>query len=181
MTRARLVVVLLVLVVLVSGLSVVLALTRPDLEAAGAEPMVTGGRYEPAELGGPGGEAVAAAVEAVPLTLTVDHRDLRGSLAAATERMTPAFARAYTDDFDRTSRPFARERRAVTDAVVLGAGVVRARGDDDVVCLVYVDQRQVSGEGVQPGDQPRVLLRGRVLVRMVRRDGQWLVDGTQSL
>ncbi|GAA5147725.1 hypothetical protein GCM10023340_20570 [Nocardioides marinquilinus] len=181
MTRARLLVVLLTLVVLVSGLSVVLALTRPDLEAAGAEPVVVGGRYTPAEIDGPGGAALAAAVEAVPLTLTVDHRDLRGSLAAATRGMTPAFARAYTRIFDRTSRPFARERRAVTDAVVRGAGVVRSRGADDVVCLLYVDQRQVAGTPLKRGDQPRVLLRGRVLVRMVRRDGQWLVDGTQSL
>ncbi len=178
--RGRLVTVLMVLVLAGSALSIVLAVTRPDADAAGP-PATSGGAYEPADLVGPAGDAVAAAVAGVPVLLTYDHRDLRAAVRASTRLTTARFAEVFGRTFERDSRPFALKRKAVTDAVVRGAGVVRTRGESAVTCLVYVDQRLVSGTPVDRGDPPLVLVRGRLLVDMVRRDDVWKIDGVRPL
>lgn len=173
----RRVVVLLVLVLAGSGLTVALALTRPDVAPSAPD---SRGDYEVADLLGPGGDGLEAAVAAVPLAFGYDHADLTGSLRAASETMTPAYAARFARVFGREVRPFAREREAVTEARVRGAGVVRTGGGEDVVCLLYVDQVLVSGRGLAAGES-EVLGRNRVLVDVVLTDGVWKVDDIQVL
>ena len=180
MTGRRLVAVLLALVLAGSALSVVLAVTRPDASGIGVLPG-SGPTYQAATLPGSGGEALEYAVTAVPLALSYDHRDLAGSLRQATSRMTRDYAAEFTAIFDDEVRPSARRRKAVTEARVRGAGVVRSRGDATAVCLVYVDQLLVSGTGVEAGGPPDVLSRSRVVVDLVRRDDGWRISGLRLL
>jgi Mce-associated membrane protein len=175
--RDRAVLVLLVLVLAGSALCVALAVTRPGVSAADGPPEAVGTDgevYVPADLVGPGGDALEAAVAALPLTLTYDHADLDASLTAATATMTPAYAREFAGVFDRRVRAFARRRDAVSEGVVRGAGVVRTTDDTAAVCLVYLDQVLLEGRGVDP-EEPEVIGRNRVRVELVRRDGAWLV------
>lgn len=178
--RQRSIVVLLVLVVAGSVLSVVLALTRPEAEGVSAPPATTGATppgFRPADLLGPGGDALAAAVAALPATLSYDHTDLDASLAGATEQMTAGYRRVFTRTFDEQVRPLARRRAAVAQGLVRGAGVVRATGDDEVLCLLYVDQLLLEARGLRPAAAPEVLSRNRVRVSMVLREGEWRISG----
>ncbi|MEO9325761.1 hypothetical protein ABFT23_19875 [Nocardioides sp. C4-1] len=177
--------VLLALVLAGSALCVGLALTRPTPAGAGDPPAAVGGLgdppYEPAALRGPGRAALEAAVVAVPLTLRYDHRDLDVALEAATDRMTRRYARTFTRVFDERVRPFARRRAAVAEAVVRGAGVVRAPDDEHVTCLVYVDQLLLEAKGRADDAEPEVLGRNRAYVELVLVDGEWLVDDLRPL
>lgn len=179
MSGRRSVTPLLVLVLLGSALSVVLAVTRPEAEGAGVQPG-NAATYEVATLLGPGGEALEYAVTAVPLALSYDHRDLDGSLAGARSRMTREYGADFARIFDRRVRPLAQERKAVTEAVVRGSGVVRTRGDDVATCLLYVDQVLLEGTGLKKGET-EVLARSRVVVDLVRREQGWRIDGLRLL
>lgn len=182
--RDRRVSVLLVLVLVGSALSVVLALTRSDAGGAAEPPPVVrvgGPAYETAELLGPGGDALEAAVAAVPLAFGYDHRRLDADLEAATATMTRVYADSFARAFDRRVRPFAQRRRAVAEAVVRGAGVVRTRDDTTALCLVYVDQLLVGARGRRAGAEPELLAANRVLVDLVLRDGRWRVDGITTV
>ncbi|WP_148614199.1 hypothetical protein [Nocardioides rubriscoriae] len=181
--RDRRVTVLLVLVLLGSALAVVLALTRPAADGATAPPVETAQApyFVPADLLGPGGEALAAAVSALPAALGYDHRDLDATLTRATQAMTTGYARVFTRTFDRRVRPLAQRQRSVVEARVRGAGVVRTDGDTAVVCLVYVDQVQVRPREGRKDAQPRVLSRNRVRVEMVLRSGAWKINGIDPL
>ncbi|MFB9313685.1 hypothetical protein [Nocardioides plantarum] len=181
--RDRRVAVLLVLVLAGSALCVLLALTRSQAEGAGVPPGSTGDRapgFRTADLRGPGGDALAAAVTGVSTSLSYDYRYLDGSLTRATALMTPAYSRVFARTFDRRVRPFARQRRAVAQGLVRGAGIVRTRGDTRVVCLLYVDQLLVAGRGVRAGE-PRVLSRSRARVDVVLSGGVWRIRGIEAL
>ncbi|MBS42844.1 MAG: hypothetical protein CMH83_06715 [Nocardioides sp.] len=172
----RLLVVLTVLVLVASAVLLALSLTRDEDDLPMA-PRASASPYEPAVLEGPGGEALAVAVVALPATLTYDHERLPAGLETATSMMTASFARSFTRTFRTRAVPFARRQEAVTDAVVRGAGLVRVEGGNRAVTLVYADQRMVEGRRVPAGGQPVVLARNAVLVSLVRRGGLWLVDG----
>ncbi|MDO9457824.1 hypothetical protein [Nocardioides sp.] len=176
--------VLLALVVAGSVLSVVLALTRPDPVGAGEPPGTTGTTapgFRAADLVGPGGDALSAAVRSLPLTLSYDHRDLDGSLAAATALMTRRYATVFTRSFDRRVRPFAARRRAVAQGLVRGAGVVRTDDDENAVCLLYVDQVLVEARGLTRDDEPEVIARSRVRVDLVLVGGAWKIAGIRAV
>lgn len=180
MRGRQVVLVLFALVLAASGLNVVLALTRPDPSEADstARPHLVGqGTYAAAELEGPGGPALDAAVATLPLALSYDYRHIKGSVSKATRGMTKSFATRFEATFARTALPLARDKNVVTDAVVRAAGLVRVEGEDRALCLVYVDQRLVSSAMTKKGAGPTVLKKSRVLVTLFSRDGEWLVDG----
>ncbi|MCW2814951.1 MAG: hypothetical protein JWN84_2406 [Nocardioides sp.] len=182
--RQRSIAVLLALVLAGSVLSVVLALTRPEAAGVGVPPSATGATapgFRPADLVGPGGDALAAAVDAVPATFSYDHRDLAGSLASATDQMTRSYAAVFRRTFDARVRPFAKRRAAVAEGLVRGAGVVRTDGDDAAVCLLYVDQLLVEARGRRKAAPPEVLARSRIRVELVLRDGVWRINGLRSV
>lgn len=182
--RDRRVAVLLVLVLIGSGLSVYLALSRPDADGAGSPPIpaaTDGSRYVPADLVGPGGDALAAATEAVPTAFGFDHADLDGSLRSATAYMTTRYASTFTRAFRLNSRPLAQRRAGVAEGRVTGAGVIRTRDDTEVVCLVYLDQVLVEARGLARGQEPELLAHLRLRVDMVLRDGTWRVDGISTV
>lgn len=177
--RDRRVVVLLVLVLAGSVLSVVLALDRPRPEGAGVPPGSTGTQapgFRPADLLGPGGDALDVAVTALAAGLSYDHRDLDGSVSEAVAQLTPAYAATIAAKFDRRFRASVERRGLVVEGLVRGAGVVRTSGDSEVVCLLYVDQMLVEDRAQSSGEGPRVLSRYRARAEVVLVDGRWRVD-----
>ena len=166
-----------ILVLIGSALSLALALTRPDprppADLPGAD--AGAGTYVAADLDGPGGPAVTAAVELLPVALGYDFRNLAGGLDDATDTMTPPFAEAFTTSFNSSARPLAKRQRAIAQARVRGAGLVRVIDSQTVLALAYVDQVLVQSRTLARSDAPQVLTRNRVLVRLARVDGDWLI------
>lgn len=170
----RVVPVLIVLVLLGSALSLVLALTRPDPRPPADLPGAGSGPYVETRLAGGGGPAVETMVRVLPVALGYDYQDLDGSLADARTLMTDGFAKAFTRSFNTSARPLARKQRAVADARVRGAGVVRVIDEAAVVALAYVDQVVTSHP--KRSEKSEVITRSRVLVRLVLEGETWLVS-----
>jgi hypothetical protein len=172
-TRRLLVPVLVVLVVAAAALTWWVA-TRPAAEAV--EPAVQqDGSYTVGTIPGDGHEAVEAAVAALPIVLSYDFRTLDEGLDSAAGQMTDSFAGEFCDTFDKTVRAMATSKKAVTNASVRGAGVVRADNDKAVV-LAYVDQVLVSGKQAKGANAPVKVSQSRVLVELRRDDGDWRID-----
>lgn len=173
--RPRLLLVLTLLIVLGSAVSVWLALTRPSEPAPATAPALDAqGRYVPADFAGPPGAALDEAATGVPLALSYDYRDLAGSRRAATAHMTTAFAQRYLARFRRASAPFV-SRKEVVDAQVVAAGIVRAPGSGEVICLLDVDQRLLRSRASSGSVSPTVISRARVRAVMRLVDGSWRI------
>lgn len=166
---------LIVLVLLASGLSVVLALTRPNPQPPADLPGSGIGAYEVALLAGEGGPGIEAMVRVLPVVLGYDYRDLNAGLAKSKALMTPQFAREFAAAFKSSARPLAIREQAVVEARVRGAGLVRVVGAT-VVGLAYVDQVLVEGDSLDAGDESRVLSRNRVLVRLLEVSDSWVIS-----
>jgi hypothetical protein len=118
---------------------------------------------------------VSAAAEAMPLALSYDYRTLDDGLKKATAVMTDDFAADFSSTFTRTAGQLATDKKAITRALVRGAGLVSQDGDK-AVCLVYVDQVLVSSQAKDP-KQPVDVTQNRVIVTLARDGDRWLVDG----
>ncbi|GAA4116154.1 hypothetical protein GCM10022215_15640 [Nocardioides fonticola] len=123
-------------------------------------------------------EAVEAAATTLPLALSYDYRSLEPGVAAATAGMTDTFAADYRRTFTGSAARLARQERAVTNAVVRAAGLVRTEGSDRALCLVYLDQTLVSSRTTEAKKDrtPTQVAQNRVLVGVRLVDGRWLVD-----
>lgn len=120
--------------------------------------------------------AVEVAARVVPAALSYDFRTLDKGLADAMKLMTKSFAAEFKETFDKTARPLAMRKRAVTRAMVRGAGLVRMDGNDSATCLVYLDQLLVSSEDSESSTPPTIQ-QSRVIVLLRREGGTWKVDG----
>lgn len=67
-----------------------------------------------------GEAAVAAAVSALAVALSLDYRALDKSVSAALAMTTPEFGKTYTETFDSTRRAMATQKEAITSARVRG-------------------------------------------------------------
>lgn len=169
--------VLTVLVLAAAALTGYLA-TRPSPETV--RPMMAeSGDYRAGTVPGAGG-AVEAAVEALPVALSTDYRDLEAGLAEATSLMTASFAEEFRSTFDASARGLARQRKSVTEAHVRAAGLVRADGDR-ATCLLYVDQVLVSSRTMKNRAQPVSVSQTRVLVDLEKVGRVWKVDGIEPV
>lgn len=122
--------------------------------------------------------ALQAAVAALPAAVTYDHRSLDDSLTRATAAMTPAFAEEFRRIFDGSTRAKALREKAITTALVRGAGVVDEVGSERVTCLIYVDQVLAASKFLKP-DSPLKVTQNTVRVQMQKVDGVWKVDGIE--
>lgn len=119
--------------------------------------------------------APAAAERASASILAYSYKSLDADEKAAAGYMTPAYAKQYSDTFDRLVRPNAAKIKATVEAEVKASGITRAQSDR-VNVLLYVDQTTTSTAN---SGTPQVALN-RVQLSMVRRDGRWLVNDITS-
>jgi Mce-associated membrane protein len=119
--------------------------------------------------------APAAAERASAAILAYSYKSLDADEEAAAGYMTPAYAKQYSDTFDRLVRPNAAKIKATVEADVKASGITRAQSDR-VNVLLYVDQTTTSTAN---SGTPQVALN-RVQLSMVRRDGRWLVNDITS-
>lgn len=123
-------------------------------------------------------QAVLAAVEAIPVALSYDHRTIGESLKKATALMTDDFAKEFTTTFEASTRSMAIEKQAITSALIRAAGVVGTVRDDAVTCLVYLDQVLVASKD-KKADDPLKVSQNSVRVAMVKVGQDWKVDGIE--
>lgn len=136
-------------------------------------PSVSDTGYQAGTIDGERSPAVAAALAAVPKALSYDYRSLDEGLDRAVATMAPEFADEFRTTFDRTVREMAVSTKAVTEAVVRGAGLVRT-DDTSASVLVYVDQSPADGPKARP-DTPLQVTQSRVVVELERSGDEWLV------
>jgi hypothetical protein len=122
-----------------------------------------------------GQDAVEVAVEVLPAALSFDYRRLNDERKVVDERMTESFGREFRATFDKTAGRMAKKERAVSRAVVRGAGLVEANGDR-ATCLVFLDQLSIAAQAAKD-KAPVAVSKSRVLVKLVHEDGAWKVDG----
>jgi len=135
------------------------------------------GSYTVGTIPEAGDGPVKAAAEAMPVALSYDFRSLDDSLAQATALMTDGFADDFKATFTKTVVAMAGDKKAITKALVRGAGLIDQDGDH-ASCLVYVDQVLVSGEAKDP-TQPVKVTQNRVRVSLTRVDGDWKIAGIE--
>lgn len=166
---------LLVLIVAAAALTGYLA-TRPA--PADTHPSVAkDGAYTPGSIPtDDGSAAVSAAARALPKALSYDYRTLDKGLTDAKPHMTRQFANTFQTTFDKTAKPMATTQRAVTNALVRGAGLTKLIDTDHAECLVYVDQILVSSETMKNNNKPAKISQNRIAVDMRREDGQWRIN-----
>jgi hypothetical protein len=179
--RARRILVgVLAVLVLVAGGVTAWLVTRPEPESHRPEISEKDGTYRPGSLPSDAGEdVVKAAAKTMELALALDHRKLDEGLSDATKRMTDTFGKRFSGDFNKLARPRAVKKKAVTSALVRGAGLVRLEGDDEAFCLVYVNQVLLETATMGKKAKPIDVSQNRVLVGLKKVDGDWLVNSIQ--
>lgn len=174
----RILAVLLLVLIGVAGIVLQRTADRPWPAATVAQVNQDGSYQVGSMPDGAAHDAVAAAVATVPAALSYDYRSLDQNLATATDGMTTAFGTTFADTFDATTRRMAGEKKAVTSALVRGAGIVGSPQGGRATVMVYVDQVLVSSTARSSADPLKVSqTRVRVDLRLV--GGRWLVDGLQ--
>jgi Mce-associated membrane protein len=178
-TRRWLVLVLAVLVLVAGGLTAWLA-TRPEPDSHRPEISKEDGTYRAGSLPSDEAEdAVKAAARAMELALALDYRKLDEGLSDATQLMTDSFVARFSSDFNKLARTRALKKKAVTSALVRGAGLVRMEGDDEAYCLVYVNQVLLETKNLGKDSKPIDVSQNRVQVGLKKVGGDWLVDSIQ--
>ncbi len=179
MSRARKALVALLTLLVVGAAVLTWRLADREPATAVQPALAEDGTYTVGTVTGEPRDAVQAAVEAVPLALSYDYRELDRTTTAAAGRMTVEFAEEFRTTFEATVRPLATAKKAVSQARVRAAGIV-SHTEDRVVCLVYVDQVLVESKDLDP-DDPVKVGQTRVTVRLVKVGGSWKVDDLQPL
>lgn len=182
-TSAVLLAVALALAVVVAMLGLLLWLPGDDAEAGwshqAGEPWTSPGDSEHPVTVGPveWRAATDAAADAVKDILTVDWKDYDQHRKEVVDRMTPSFAEEYAVTAGDSRDTFIRSR-ADYDFVVVGQSVVSA-SEEEATALLFLNQYVYKGEG-----EDRVgpdVYQVRVMVTVVRQDGEWLVDSLDAL
>ena len=178
-TRRTLIVVLAVLVLAAGSVTAWLA-TRPDPSSHRPEISKKDGTYRAGSLPDEVAEdAVKAAARTMELALALDYRRIDEGLSDATSGMTDSFGAKFSSDFNKLARPRALKKKAVTSALVRGAGLVRIEDGDEAYCLVYVNQVLLETKTLGKKDKPIDVSQNRVLVGLRKVGGDWLVDSIQ--
>ncbi|MFL6062626.1 MAG: hypothetical protein ACJ72E_15470 [Marmoricola sp.] len=150
---------------------------KPAKPLAVVSPTVAAdGSYTTGSLPDPDAQAaVKAAVTALPVAVAFDYRTLDTSLAKATALMTKTFATHFKQVFQTTTVPTATAKKAITSALVRGAGIVGPVHGGKALVVVYLDQVLVSSKDKKAGD-PIKVGQNSVHVSMVKVGGTWKVD-----
>jgi Mce-associated membrane protein len=107
----------------------------------------------------------------IPTVFTYDYKTVEGTLTDAYNMLTPDYRREFEDRANSDIIPQAREREVVSQANVVGVGVMDAQRNSAAV-MVYIN-RTVSDKSNR--DQP-IYDGARLRVEYKRIDGKWLIN-----
>jgi len=111
------------------------------------------------------------AQQQIPTVFTYDYKTVERSLTDAYQLLTPAYRKEFEDRANSDIIPQARARELVSQANVVGVGVMDAKRDSGAV-MVYIN-RTVSEKTNR--DQP-IYDGARLRVEYKRVDGKWLIN-----
>lgn len=111
----------------------------------------------------------ALATEQVPLIFGFDYQTVERSLDEAALLLTDDYRSEFEERADREIIPQARERQLVTQANVVGAGMLDARRESGSV-LVFLN-RTVTDKSKQP-----VYDGSRLRVDYIKQRGEWKIE-----
>ena len=117
-------------------------------------------------------EAEEAAREAVTRMTTYDHRTVEEDFAWVEDAGTTRFQETFADASADAIELIKGFRSSAVGTVIDSAATVE--DDGHVKVLLFVDQELMA-----PGEDGPKLEESRVVMRMVRQDGRWLVDEMQ--
>jgi Mce-associated membrane protein len=107
----------------------------------------------------------------IPTVFTYDFKTVEASLTDAYNMLTPDYRREFEDRANSDIIPQAREREVVSQANVVGVGVMDAQRNSAAV-MVYIN-RTVSDKSNR--DRP-IYDGARLRVEYKRIDGKWLIN-----
>ena len=116
-------------------------------------------------------ELVPLAQKQIPTVFNYDYKTVERSLTDAYNLLTPDYRREFEDSANSDIIPQAREREVVSQANVVGVGVMDAQRNSAAV-MVYIN-RTVSDKSNR--DQP-IYDGARLRVEYKRIDGKWLIN-----
>jgi Mce-associated membrane protein len=116
-------------------------------------------------------ELVPLAQKQIPTVFNYDYKTVERSLTDAYNMLTPDYRREFEDRANSDIIPQAREREVVSQANVVGVGVMDAQRNSAAV-MVYIN-RTVSD--MSNRDQP-IYDGARLRVEYKRIDGKWLIN-----
>jgi len=107
----------------------------------------------------------------IPTVFTYDYKTVEATLTDAYNMLTPDYRREFEDRANSDIIPQAREREVVSQANVVGVGVMDAQRNSAAV-MVYIN-RTVSDKSNR--DRP-IYDGARLRVEYKRIDGKWLIN-----
>ncbi len=107
----------------------------------------------------------------IPAVFNYDYKTVERSLTDAYNMLTPDYRREFEDRANSDIIPQARQREVVSQANVVGVGVMDAQRNSAAV-MVYIN-RTVSEKSNR--DQP-IYDGARLRVEYKRIDGKWLIN-----
>ena len=107
----------------------------------------------------------------IPAVFNYDYKTVERSLTDAYNMLTPDYRREFEDRANSDIIPQARQREVVSQANVVGVGVMDAHLNSAAV-MVYIN-RTVSDKSSR--DQP-IYDGARLRVEYKRIDGKWLIN-----
>lgn len=111
------------------------------------------------------------AQQQIPTVFTYDYKTVERSLTDAYQLLTPDYRKEFENRANSDIIPQARARELVSQANVVGVGVLDAQRDSGAV-MVYIN-RTVSEKTNR--DQP-IYDGARLRVEYKRIDGKWLIN-----
>ena len=116
-------------------------------------------------------ELAPLAQKQIPAVFNYDYKTVERSLDEAYKMLTPDYRREFEDRANSDIIPQARQREVVSQANVVGVGVMDAQRNSAAV-MVYIN-RTVSEKTNR--DQP-IYDGARLRVEYKRIDGEWLIN-----
>jgi Mce-associated membrane protein len=107
----------------------------------------------------------------IPAVFNYDYKTVERSLTEAYTMLTPDYRREFEDRANSDIIPQARQREVVSQANVVGVGVMEAQRNSAAV-MVYIN-RTVSDKSSR--DKP-IYDGARLRVEYKRIDGKWLIN-----
>ena len=116
-------------------------------------------------------ELGSLAQKQIPAVFNYDYKTVERSLTDAYNLLTPAYRKEFENRANSDIIPQAREREVVSQANVVGVGVMDAQRNSAAV-MVYIN-RTVSDKSSR--DRP-IYDGARLRVEYKRIDGKWLIN-----